>query len=231
MDGSNFVVATAGTLPAAEAPATFALGGVTCRFVQVAIQSGYSTDSWALAEVSLKGVLTADPDGDGLDDAWEMRYFGSFEQMGSDDYETDGLNNQDEFELGGDPTVADTDGDGMPDAWEAQYGLLLAADDAAADDDADGMPNRAEYVAGTDPTDEDSLLEVQTPVAAGTASGMVLAWPTVTGRTYRLYGTTNQRVGDREALSPPIAGTGGPVAFTNAVLPLQFFGVGVERTP
>ena len=229
MDGSNFVVATAGTLPAAEAPATFALGGVTCRFVQVAIQSGYSTDSWALAEVLLKGVLTADPDGDGLDDAWEMRYFGSFDQMGSDDYETDGLNNLDEFELGGDPTAADTDGDGMPDAWEAQYGFQLAVDDAAADGDDDGMSNQHEWIAGTDPMDPESRLAVQVP--APTETGMVLAWPTVTGRTYRLYGTTNMLATEREALSPAIPGTGAPATFTNAVLPLQFFGVGVERTP
>ena len=229
MDGSNFAVAAAGTLPATEAPATFALGGVTCRFVQVAVQSGYSTEAWALAEVSLKGVLTADPDGDGLDDAWEMQYFGSFDQLGSDDYETDGLSNQDEFNLGGDPTVADTDGDGLPDVWEAQYGLALAADDAAADDDVDGMSNLQEFIAGTDPTDPGSRLEVQVPAPGET--GMVLEWSTVTGRTYRLYGTTNLRTGDREALSPPIAGTGGAVAFTNGVLPLQFFGVGVERTP
>ena len=60
---------------------------------------------------------------------------------------------------------------------------------------------------------------------------MVLEWQTVTGRTYRLYGTTNLRAASREVLSPPIAGTGAPVAFTNGVLPLQFFGVSVERTP
>ena len=59
----------------------------------------------------------------------------------------------------------------------------------------------------------------------------MLEWQTVTGRTYRLYGTTNLQAEKRDALSPAIPGTGGPVAFTNDILPLQFFGVGVERTP
>ncbi len=232
MDGSNFTVVVTGTLAAAESPETYDMGGSTCRFVQVVIKSGYSVDSWALAEFSLKGSLTADPDGDGLDDSWEMQYFGCFDWSGTDDYETDGLDNQSEFDLGSDPTVDDTDSDGMPDAWEAQYGFLLTTNDALADADGDRMPNMHEYIAGTDPANSTSLLEVIAPIYSGTwQSNVVLGWQTVIGRTYRLYGTTNLTSTSWLTNSGPINGTGGFMLFTNSLLLQQYFGVGVELSP
>ena len=247
MDGSNFSVAAAGTLAAGESPETVGLGGVTCRFVQLAIRSGYSTEAWALAEFSLKGSLTTDPDADGLDDAWEMRYFSTFDWGGADDFETDGLDNLGEFALGGDPTVDDTDGDGMPDEWEARHGFLLAVPDADADDDGDRMSNLHEYIAGTDPTNSVSLLELAEPIHAGTwhtnvtAEGetqawlqierSILGWQTVTGRTYRLYSKTNLLSGSWQEDLGPVPGTGSRMAFTNDTGSRQFFGVGVTLTP
>jgi hypothetical protein len=45
-------------------------------------------------------------------------------------------------------------GNGIPDAWERRYfGALDVPGGSAAEDwDADGLDNRAEYIAGTDPT-------------------------------------------------------------------------------
>ncbi|MBM3845632.1 MAG: hypothetical protein FJ405_05020 [Verrucomicrobia bacterium] len=59
--------------------------------------------------------------------------------------------------------VADSDGDGIPDEFEALHpGKLNANDPADGDQDADGdtMSNKAEYIAGTNPTDPQSYLRV-----------------------------------------------------------------------
>jgi len=58
--------------------------------------------------------------------------------------------------------LADGDGDGVPDEWETQNGFDLAdATDATQDIDGDGMTTHDEYVAGTDPRDENSYLRVE----------------------------------------------------------------------
>ena len=50
-----------------------------------------------------------------------------------------------------------------------------------ADTDHDGMPDWAEIIAGTDPTNPNSVLRLQGTAQAGS---MLLNWPSVVGRTY-----------------------------------------------
>jgi hypothetical protein len=76
----------------------------------------------------------------------------------------------------------------IADAWETSYfgaGSNVVDD---ADADGDGMGNRAEYVAGTDPTNWYSCLWLEP--APGT-NGFELVWYTEPGRTYCISGTTN----------------------------------------
>ncbi len=69
----------------------------------------------------LKGGI--DIDRDGLVDSWEVAHFGDISsQSGSDDYDGDGLTNDQEENLGTDPTLADSDGDGYSDLSEIQGG-------------------------------------------------------------------------------------------------------------
>lgn len=90
-------------------------------------------------------------------------------------------------------TGGDADGDGMPDSWEALYaagknghaGLDSAGDDATADNDGDGRTNWEEYVAGTDPLDEDSVFGVVSIAVAG-RDVSVKAGPGAAGRKYSL---------------------------------------------
>ncbi|MEK7953574.1 hypothetical protein [Luteolibacter soli] len=93
-------------------------------------------------------VSDPDTDHDGLEDAWEVFYFGSIAtQNGTDgvtNADNDGLSNEDEETLGTNPTVADTDGDGLNDGAEF-YGTLNVAfnqtptNPKAADSDGDGF--------------------------------------------------------------------------------------------
>jgi len=55
---------------------------------------------------------------------------------------------------------ADSDKDGIPDIWEQQYFKNALIANGSIDSDVDGMNNLQEYIAGTDPTNSVSVLEV-----------------------------------------------------------------------
>ena len=124
-----------------------------------------------------------DSDHDGLPDWWEMQYFGTLSRDGTGDYDGDGLTDQQEYDLGTNPSNPDTDGDGLsdgaevntyltnpsnpdsdgdglPDGWEVKYGLnplsAVGADGAGGDPDGDGLVNADEYLAGMNPMNADT---------------------------------------------------------------------------
>jgi hypothetical protein len=83
-----------------------------------------------------------------------------------------------------DAQSSDVDGDGLPDDWEQQYFSNPTNTTATGHGDGDTLNNRAEYVAGTDPTDENSFFAItNTPPDP---SGFVLNWPAVEGRLYSI---------------------------------------------
>ena len=51
---------------------------------------------------------------------------------------------------------SDGNGDRIPDRWERAHHLNLKVNQAERDQDHDGLRNRAEYLAGTDPRNDDS---------------------------------------------------------------------------
>ena len=77
------------------------------------------------------------------------------------------------LQLGG----QDTDADGLDDDWEIAYFKNLDHD-GAGDFDSDGSTNGEEFRAGTDPTNEGSVLQVLTVTAPGSGSTTVL-WSAV----------------------------------------------------
>lgn len=96
-------------------------------------------------EVLLLEVVN-DSDDDGLEDDWELLYFPSLgTASGTDDGDSDGLDNLAEQAAGTDPTVVDTDGDTLSDGDEV---LVHLTDPLAADSDGDGLTD-AEELSGT----------------------------------------------------------------------------------
>jgi hypothetical protein len=90
-------------------------------------------------------------------------------------------------------TLADADGDGTPDIWETAYGFATNnAADASFDSDGDGASNRAEYLAGTDPTNALSYLKIDSVSANGTA---IISFGTISNHTYSVQFTDRFAVG------------------------------------
>ena len=105
-----------------------------------------------------------DSDGDGVDDEDEV-------DLGTDwnepDTDGDGRTDGEELEDGTDPTLADTDNDGLNDGEE----LAEGTDPLVADTDGDGLKDGAEVDIGTDPLDpdtDDDGLDDSTEVGLGT---------------------------------------------------------------
>lgn len=102
----------------------------------------------------------------------------------------------------------DTDGDGIEDRWEwRHFGETNALDGAlAADPDRDGLSNEGEYWAGTDPTNAASVLGWRV-IAPGVGDALVLAWPSVTDRVYRVRAATNLDLGFDQVITAGMAAT------------------------
>lgn len=97
-----------------------------------------------------ESLLYVDQDGDGLDADQEAQLGTSDQNADSDG---DGLSDGDEvFKYHTNPAAADTDGDGIPDGWEVLHGLQPGtAADGTGDADGDGTSNLDEYLQGRDP--------------------------------------------------------------------------------
>jgi hypothetical protein len=85
------------------------------------------------------------------------------------------------------PSDGDGDGNGLPDQWESDQ-LNGVGADPMADADGDGMNNLFEFLAGTDPLDGSSVFR---PAIRQENGDMALSVPTVAGRRYRLWGSSN----------------------------------------
>ncbi len=105
-----------------------------------------------------------------------------------------------------DDAAADADDDGMDDSWEVLYFGGADAENGGADEDwdGDGSSNYSEYIAGTDPTDADSVFEIQSAALSG---NLELAWSSATGKVYALWVSTNLISGDFVLTNAAISAT------------------------
>lgn len=149
-----------------------------------------------------------DSDADGMPDWWETRY--NLNREADDallDSDLDGVINRDEYLTGGNPAMADrlrqsfgfsplfeletggsrfdADSDGLPDWWERVYFSSSTAASRSADTDGDRHNNYAEYIAGTDPTDSNSVFSLVD--LRRDDNNTVLRWSSVRDRTYSIW--------------------------------------------
>lgn len=113
----------------------------------------------------------------------------------------------------------DADSNGFPDAWEIEhFGSIGAL--PTDDTDGDGTTNLMEYLAGTDPQLPGSTFR---PTSEATGSDLVLKFPTVSGRTYRIWGSPNLKSG--WTLRDTFAGDGSlmEVSYATAQTPAGYF--------
>jgi alpha-L-fucosidase len=101
--------------------------------------------------------------------------------------------------------------------WRQQYfgtsdNSGTAADNA--DPDGDGWTNAQEFAAGTDPNDRTSRLKIGQVQSSG--SGMVVSFPTTSGKTYRVEYSTSLQSGSWTSVQDNIAGTGSVVQVTDS---------------
>ena len=98
-------------------------------------------------------VTINDDDNDDMADDWEAA---NGIDNPSEDPDSDGLNNLEEYNNNTDPNNSDTDGDTLPDGWEVAYGLdptdNAGVNGADGDLDNDGWTNYEEYTNGYDPS-------------------------------------------------------------------------------
>ena len=126
--------------------------------------------------------------------------------------------------------AVDTDGDGLPDNWETQYQFdpndSSGANGPDGDADGDRFSNIAEYLAGTNPRDPDSLLEIITQ----TDGGRRLTWKSVPGKSYRVYATADVTE-SFDPISPTVPATAATMAFMDFASPAAHKFYRVEVVP
>lgn len=105
-----------------------------------------------------------------------------FRSWASDLIAGDANNTRDWFRM--QLTAPDSDGDGIPDDWEWVYFNTLDRD-GTGDFDSDGLSDAKEYAAGTDPTNQQSVLRVLTLQSIG-GSTIKLLWGAVPGKDYEV---------------------------------------------
>jgi hypothetical protein len=86
-----------------------------------------------------------------------------------------------------DPELDSSANDGVPDAWKLFYGIDAWSDSISTDSDTDGSVDYNEYIAGTNPTDINSIFQIY----INNDSKPVVYFNTYAERFYDLFFCTN----------------------------------------
>jgi glucose/arabinose dehydrogenase len=104
------------------------------------------------------------------------------------------------------------DGDQVPDYWETRYQLNTTANDGGADPDGDGASNMQEFLAGTDPTNSLSFLELEISLTSAVPEVEIVS---ASNRVYRVQYTEDLFSGSWIPLGPNVLGTGTDLIIPN----------------
>lgn len=212
--------------------------------------STVASSSFALDTGGIRGPRTRDSDGDGIPDWWEVLYaLNPNVNDSAEDADRDGLSNLEEFSSGSNPIVQDrpsvvgvssvflvdtggrsfdTDSDGLPDWWEKLYFSDPRVANPLADDDGDGQSNAAEFAAGSNPRDANSVFRIESVQAVRLTNGtqVVIRWASFEGATYSIW-SANVVQGPYAAIAaglpatPPMNTFNGILSGTNGFVRLR----------
>lgn len=132
------------------------------------------------------------PEAQFLNDLWSIDWVG-IEIRRNADIETQNYS-IDDFLIRGLFYIVDDDLDKMADSWEETYGLNSNdVNDAGLDKDGDGMSNYAEYRAGSDPENPNSLflMEIDRISVGGEIVSFELRWDSIENRSYTIWKATD----------------------------------------
>jgi len=88
----------------------------------------------------------------------------------------------------------DMDADGLPDDWEIHFFEDLDTSDGTGNDDLDAQTDGEEEIAGSDPTDRDSVFEMTHGTPLGD-TGFIIRWLSVAERLYFVDSRSNLLTG------------------------------------
>ncbi len=124
------------------------------------------------------------------------------------------------------PSIPDFNFDGVDDRFQRFFPVWTApeARPNGADPDQDGFSNEAEYLAGTNPLDPQSVLKIES--ARWDASGVTLTWPSAPGKRYQVLSRSKlDSVRGWQPVGAPVLSTGNHAQYLDPVgsVDLQFY--------
>jgi hypothetical protein len=128
----------------------------------------------------------------------------------------------------------DSDGDGIPDWWMIQYfghavGGSWDQSLAQGDPNGTGMTTQQDYIAGTNPTDPNSVFEASVAAPPPPGGSITLTWDAIPGRTYSVQYKDNLTDPAWQTLpgAPAISGNQGQMAVP-ADQPTRYYRIVVQ---
>ena len=112
---------------------------------------------------------------------------------------------------------ADGQTNGLPDDWESAFWPGGGSGGSTNDSDRDGLSNWEEWLAGSDPTNPLSTLEITAESLAPGTNGIVIRWPCIPDRWYGLCWSTNPAAPASVFVSNLASGASGILSYTDTV--------------
>jgi len=116
-------------------------------------------------------------------------------------------------------------------AWAQHYGLPTDGSADFLDPDGDGMNNWKEWIAGTDPTNALSFLQMMPPSPSTNTSGMVVTWNSVFGKNYFIQRAANLTKNAFSTIQTNVPGSSGTTSYLDTTATNTgpyFYRVGVQ---